>query len=287
MTKIIRLLLIINLCSNAQIKGQQTILWKIQDTINNKTSYLLGTAHQIGASFIESFPEIDRAMLESSVSIFESIGESDFSIISVRKSHNEIQKILTKKEYKELQDFTNKKRWGNESLNKLESQELFFLLAKSVMEKVCDTYSSSDSLLQLDDYLELKSKNLNKRIIGLETTAMQIASIRESANKATWESQKKNLKALLKILKQDEVNSSLCGVLTKYKNLDFSYNFDGNCPNNALIVKRNEDWLKILPNYLNSDNCFISVGIQHLANKCGLIVQLKEKGYVVTPIKIK
>jgi uncharacterized protein YbaP (TraB family) len=40
-------------------------------------------------------------------------------------------------------------------------------------------------------------------------------------------------------------------------------------------------------NFLENRNCFIAVGLSHLMYKCGLINQLKELGYTITPIEIK
>src|SRR5690606_39678560 len=53
--------------------GQNTILWKATDTVTHKTSYLLGTFHQFGNSFVDSLPQIKASLLRSELAVFESI----------------------------------------------------------------------------------------------------------------------------------------------------------------------------------------------------------------------
>lgn len=53
--------------------SQNTILWKVTDTINNKTSFIVGTFHQLGNSFVDSIPEIKESLMGSDLAIFESI----------------------------------------------------------------------------------------------------------------------------------------------------------------------------------------------------------------------
>jgi uncharacterized protein YbaP (TraB family) len=42
-----------------------------------------------------------------------------------------------------------------------------------------------------------------------------------------------------------------------------------------------------LPGELDGHNCFIDVGMQHLCNRCGLIVQLRALGYTVEPVEMR
>jgi uncharacterized protein YbaP (TraB family) len=38
---------------------------------------------------------------------------------------------------------------------------------------------------------------------------------------------------------------------------------------------------------LETNNCFVTIGLFHLYNKCGLIEKLKEEGFVITPVILK
>ena len=57
--------------------SQNTILWKVTNTINNKTSIIVGTFHQFGNSFVDSIPELKENLYNSELAIFESIDYKD------------------------------------------------------------------------------------------------------------------------------------------------------------------------------------------------------------------
>lgn len=56
------------------VLAQNTILWSVK-SYTGKESYLLGTYHQMGNSFIDSLPEIKNALINSEVAIFESTNQ--------------------------------------------------------------------------------------------------------------------------------------------------------------------------------------------------------------------
>ena len=43
------------MCVTTSMNAQKTIFWEVKDTLNNKISYVLGTCHIVGASFLDSF----------------------------------------------------------------------------------------------------------------------------------------------------------------------------------------------------------------------------------------
>jgi uncharacterized protein YbaP (TraB family) len=53
-----------------------------------------------------------------------------------------------------------------------------------------------------------------------------------------------------------------------------------------LIKNRNDNWMKKLPGIVGNQSTFIAVGALHLPGKDGLIKQLQQKGYTLTPIKL-
>lgn len=155
-----------------------------------------------------------------------------------------------------------------------------------VSMRVCGNYSESDSMIYLDDYLETKSKRYGIKTVGLETGGEQIEVLGKIPNK-TWLSERKGIKALIKISKTGKYHPNLCDAERLYINFDLPYNFEKPCPDDPLLKVRNEKWMPKLINHLSSENCFVAVGQLHLAYDCGLIVRLKEQGYVVTPVMLK
>ena len=50
--------------------------------------------------------------------------------------------------------------------------------------------------------------------------------------------------------------------------------------------RRNEEWMPKIERMLNENVAFISVGVAHLEGERGLLNLFKEKGYLLTPIKV-
>ena len=99
--------------------------------------------------------------------------------------------------------------------------------------------------------------------------------------------------SLIDKYRKDEQNETLCSFANKYALFTIDYKFEETCNflkgsnlNDALVKKRNDDWIQRLPKLLENNNCFIAVGLGHLYNKCGLIERLKGLGYIVEPVKM-
>jgi uncharacterized protein len=89
-----------------------------------------------------------------------------------------------------------------------------------------------------------------------------------------------------KIRKKEEI-PTFKKIVTDYIQLQFEYDFESPCKSASLVQKRNENWIKQLPDLLSKNNCFIDVGAMHLASNCGLIVQLRLLGYQVSPVALR
>jgi uncharacterized protein YbaP (TraB family) len=51
------------------------------------------------------------------------------------------------------------------------------------------------------------------------------------------------------------------------------------------LTKRNQNWVKALPELMHQTSSLIAVGAGHLGGPQGLIALLKSKGYQVVPVK--
>jgi uncharacterized protein YbaP (TraB family) len=51
-----------------------------------------------------------------------------------------------------------------------------------------------------------------------------------------------------------------------------------------MLTQRNNNWLDVIPSRISENKTLIAVGAAHLIGKDGLIQQLREKGYTVTPV---
>jgi uncharacterized protein YbaP (TraB family) len=266
--------------------GQNTILWKVTDTINNKTSTIVGTFHQFGNSFIDSIPEIKENLEKSELAIFEAIYkiEETQNMINRREKSYEIEKVLNRKDFKKLLELS--KNWKVD-IYKLKPIEVSWKLQQEFQEVKCNTTKPTDKWTHFDTYLQYLAKKQNIKIIGLETDSLQLNFIEKEYNQPNWKGEKKNISAWVNQMTTDKPNMDNCNLANKYREYDLNYDFDKECTIDVLVSERNKYWLEILPNLIRTKNCFIAVGYFHLRNKCGILEQLKESGFKVEPIKIK
>ncbi|NJB72911.1 uncharacterized protein YbaP (TraB family) [Saonia flava] len=265
--------------------GQNTILWKVTDTINGKISMVVGTFHQYGNSFVDSIPEIQDALLQSELAIFESIDDSDSAtkIINSRTQTNQISKHLKRKDFEKLKIIS--KNW-KVNLYKLKPIELRWKLHQVFVETKCKTVKASDEWDHFDNYLIHKAKKNQIEIYGLESDSLQLSLIEEEYDYPEWKKEKKIIGYWIKKVMSKKLAKTDCSLAKKYRNFDLDYSFSEDCADDIILNKRNEDWMKTIPNFLETKNCFIAVGLFHLYKKCGLIQQLKSFGFKVEPIKI-
>lgn len=266
--------------------GQSTILWKVTDTINNKTSFIVGTFHQFGNSFVDSIPEIRESLFKSEMAIFESIDtiESTREIIESRKSSSELERRLNKKELIKLKQIA--KEWKVD-IYKLKPLEIRWKLQQEFQRKICKTTKLTDQFDHFDNYLIYLSKEKNIQLLGLETDSLQLNFIERNSNYPDWKKERKNISVWIDQLTTTNPNMNNCIFADKYRKFDLDYEFEKECKTDVLILERNNNWMKVIPDVLRSKNTFIAVGYYHLRNKCGILEQLKNEGFMIEPIKIK
>lgn len=266
--------------------GQNTILWKVSDTISGKSSFLVGTFHHIGNSFVDSIPELKNALFQSELAIFESIEdvENTIRIINTRKPSLGIERGLKKKDLEKLKEIS--KNWKVD-IYKLKPIELRWKLEQEFTKIKCKTVLPNDKWDHFDNYLIHLAKENGIKIYGLETDSLQLNLIAEKYEYPEWKKERKNINYFIQNLTSEGVVTNDCSFTNEYREFDLDYEFDKNCEDDILVIQRNRKWMEKITNYLKSKNCFIAVGYMHLRNKCGLLEQLKEKGFIIESMEIK
>lgn len=267
------------------IMSQNTILWKVSDTINAKTSYLVGTFHQFGNSFVDSIPEIKNSLLNSELAVFESLdtAEENITKINSREASNKVEKKLKKKDFNKLKELS--KNWKVD-LYKLKPIEIYWKLAQDYQKQVCQTTIPTDTFDGMDEYLKHLAETNNIKLFGLEKDQLETVIHKEFKN-SNWKSEKKRISSWIKKITTDNRDSKNCDLANRYREFNLDYAFEGDCERNVIIFERNNKWMESLTTILKNKNAFVAVGYYHLRWKCGLIQQLKDLGFVVEPVKIK
>ncbi|WKZ74569.1 MAG: TraB/GumN family protein [Vicingaceae bacterium] len=263
---------------------QSTILWQITKPNTNDTSYLVGTFHQLGNSFVDSFPAITQSLFHSDLAIFESIDNSDrlLILLNSRPDNFEYKKTLKKSDIVFLEEYS--KNWAVH-VCKLQPIELLIKLQQEYIKSHCGTIKPNDTFRHFDKYL-IHLSELNKiPILGLETDSMQTKDINESAVNFEWKIAKKHIHKILSQIRNPKMNPTICKNAIDYMTFSFNYQFNIACGDSNLII-RNEKWLPVIIDNINSKKTFIAVGLLHLYGNCGLISKIIENGYKIEPLKL-
>ena len=262
-----------------------TILFKVIHPNNNKISYLFGTHHAFGNSFFNSLQNATDALKKSDLLIKENLnitGHLAEDIINKRTSTTKWLRYLSKENFEFVNNIFSSSKVD---INKMTPTELNTFLNRYYKEKVCLSKQSTDDYLSLDDYIGTVAEKFQLELIGLETTEFQIELINQDVQGMPRKVHKKRLLSIISRIKSNR--SDNCSEIDWYRNMDFDYKLDSPCKNTLVLTDRNNKWMNQIQEYLKSNNCFIAVGLSHLMFECGLINQLKNLGYTITPISVK
>ncbi|SJN50105.1 lipoprotein, putative [Sphingobacterium sp. JB170] len=281
-----RLYLIIFFLVQQSAFAQETILWKVSDTTNNTESYILGTFHQFGNSFVDSIPEIKKALLNSELAVFESIDKVDDTrqMIERRQSSLEIEKKLKKKELEKLKEIT--RNWRVD-LHKLKPIEIRWKLQQQFQRTICKTTKPTDTFDHLDNYLIHMAEENNVETYGLETDSLQLTLIQKEYKDTDWKKEKKHIRYWIRQMTSDKPDLDACDRANRYRVFDIEYEFEKECESDVLLFQRNNKWMETIPDLLREKNIFIAVGYFHLKRKCGILEQLRARGFILEEVELK
>ncbi len=281
------LLLSIFLFSIQFLLAQETILWKVERPGSPHVSYMLGTMHQVGNSFVEDRPVIKSLLLRSDIAVFESVEDKKKTIIDVMNSRPDnfsYRDDLDKKDVEYLESISAD--WPV-PISKAYPAELAVKLEQLYVLEVCETTKPSDTSKHLDDYLLSLAQNANIKFQGLESNADQFKAI-NAKQIYDWKTSREGIAARIKNLQKKKNKNQFCRIANTYMgDMNFDYQFNIKCAeNDAMLINRNKKWIPQIDQILQNNNAFIAVGLMHLFGDCGLINQLRNLGYKVSPVPL-
>ncbi|MEZ5057722.1 MAG: TraB/GumN family protein [Saprospiraceae bacterium] len=265
--------------------NSNTILLKISKENSEKTSYLFGTHHAFGKSFFDSLTLANQALSTCDLLIKENLdipGEMAEDIINRRSVRTNWTKYLNREDLEFIHDLFAK---SPTDYNKLTPTEMYVFLNRHFKQMVCLEKSKDDPSLTLDDYIGSLAMEQNLELLGLETTEEQMRMINQDVEGMPRKVHKKRLSGIIEILKAK--NSKYCEETDWYSEMDIDYKLNEPCSNSLMLTDRNNKWMPIILERMETNNCFIAVGLSHLMYECGLIQQLQGSGYEITPIEVK
>lgn len=277
--------------------AQHTILWKITNSNTTHVSYLLGTNHSFGASFVQSFPVIRERLASTELVITEAEldRESTIAYYNARAGSDTFFSVLRKADADQVLDIFKNTR-APIDITKYTPGEIFLRLSALLQRMNSSVINQADTIL-MDKYIQNLGMMENKKFYYLETESFQLNKLSEMGSVINWKLFKKYTPALLNIYRKEKWRKKLGLGLVDYANLTIDYKFSAACvdqkskkiqiENDQMMRERNQDWMQKLPELLKTQNCFIAVGLMHLYYQCGLVEQLKAIGYTVEPVPMK
>lgn len=278
-----RLLLVLLFWSAFDVSGQTTqgIFWEIKDPESGQSSYLLGTYHLLGNHFADSIPLPLARMREADLAIFESVElNPDRSYLRQLKPGGDYRRALKKRHVRALEQLAQDWEYPPSQMPAVfvrgKLQQLYF-------RDHCQNVLSTDTTKQLDQLLIALAIQAGVPVYGLETDSAQASLVLQNFEGATWSSLRKSIGFWLEAIENPDDNARLCQLSHTYQHGKVTLNLEQACPDDVLIARRNETWLQELPQLLSTQRCFIAVGYMHLDYDCGLVRQLQEQGFILTP----
>lgn len=263
-------------------QSYRTILFKISHPNSDHTSYLFGTHHAFGKSFFDSLTTANQALASSSILIKENLnlpGHTAEEIINNRENKTNWRKYLNGED---LVFIENLFASSPTDFTKMTPAELYAFLNRYFKQQVCLEKDPSDTSLSLDDYIGQKAEHMNIPLLGLETTEEQIALLNADVEGMPRKHHGRRLANIIQKLRS-KINND-CGETNWYAEMELDYQLDKPCGNALVLTDRNNKWMAAIVHLLESNDCFIAVGLSHLMYDCGLLKQLQGLGYTITPI---
>lgn len=98
-------IIVLSFCT-IHLSAQNTILWKVTNANNQNVSYLLGTNHIIGNSFVDSYPVIKEKLISSDVLITETELDVDkmAAYYNAAPASNKLSEILPENDVNFIKD---------------------------------------------------------------------------------------------------------------------------------------------------------------------------------------
>lgn len=288
-------LLVMALTAVIATAAHSQLLWKVTDNNSGKTSYVFGTHHFAPLSLLDSIKGLDAA-LQNADKVY---GELDMQAamdplalmgmqqMMMAPADCTIDKVLTTKQLADLN-----MAWAKYGTDEIPMEALYMLkpaglstqLAALMSAKVLPDMNVGQGI---DNELQVRARKAGKQVAGLETMEFQ-------TNMLLGDPISKQAEDLMETIEDIDAEA---GKLVRLTNAYLAQNYkdiETICAESVLknpessekmIISRNNNWMKQLEPEMKNTNLLVVVGAGHLVGDKGILNQLKQAGYTVTPVK--
>lgn len=288
-------LLVMALTAVIATAAHSQLLWKVADNNTGKTSYVFGTHHFAPLSLLDSIKGLDAA-LQNADKVY---GELDMQAamdpsalmgmqqMMMAPADSTIDKVLTTKQLADLN-----MAWAKYGTDQIPLNALYVLkpaglstqLAALMSAKVLPDINVGQGI---DNELQVRARKAGKQVAGLETMEFQ-------TNMLLGDPISKQAEDMVETIEDIDAEA---GKLVRLTNAYLAQNYkdiETICAESVLknpesaekmIISRNNNWMKQLAPEIKNTNLLVVVGAGHLVGDKGILNQLKQAGYTVTPVK--
>ena len=282
-TNLLMLLMLVAIAAQAQL------LWKISGNGLQKPSYIIGTYHFAPVSFTDSIKGLKEA-LEASEQVYGEIVMADMmkpenmtkmqSAMMLPEGQT-IDKLYTEEEMARINTML-KSIMGVDMTNPMVAQQLGKITPQALQTQLAvlmylKKHTGFDPNQTFDGYFQQEATAKGKPVGALETIDFQIEILYKGM------SMERQKQLLLCLADNMEFNEELTENVV---NAFFSQDLDGTPEEKEILIyKRNDNWIKQMPEIMKQKATLFAVGAGHLPGERGVLAQLKKAGYTVEGVK--
>ncbi|MBO7597778.1 MAG: TraB/GumN family protein [Bacteroidales bacterium] len=295
--------LMVSFAANAQV------LYKISGNGLKNDSYILGSCHFVGGSFLDTIPGAKRVLNQ----VQQICGEIDmryvnnpdtamaYSQLMMMPDDSVARKIMTEEQFNELCNVVKEqydldlsqpqyamllKLYPTMMMITIPQLAAMIKLQKSIAE---GTTTVDQQQVVMDLYVQHEAQQASKPVVGLETYSFQIRLLTSLLDMPLQEQflgvidAFKNIekgKEQMKLL-NDAYHSLNLDNITNY--LNSIEGFDNIV--NRIFDSRNEVWADKMPTIMSDKSTLFVVGVGHLPGDKGVLSLLQSQGYKISPVK--
>lgn len=276
---------------NSMNDQENSLVWKFYKTDSSlqktDTSFIYGTIHipvksafKVVDTVLTFMEKVDKVYFELDLDPAKMMQNA--MLFMAKDSTDQVKYLLNQEDYKLLHQKANELLSPQETLV-IDLFKPFGIVSLFLQKKI-----PSDTALAMDMAFYNYAKQLQKEIEGLETMEAQMAVF----DKMSVVDKKQLLHDLLykeeDQMKEfnDLLDAYLAQDLVKIKQVvDSSFSVEKHLSEQDLLTDRNLKMAETIDRYSTNNSALIGVGAAHLVGERGLLSLLKQRGYVLEPIK--
>ena len=265
--------------------GGSPLFYQITKPGSPDTSYLFGTFHLLGQSYVDTMRILMRALRRADIIVGE-FSMADFKpsdLMAGMQSPIPLDSLLRPRDYRLVAKAFKHATGG--SISEFNEMKPMVLYSAIVAGENTDETPAAEEL-PMDFYFQQVARDSGVRVIGLESPADQVTILYDSIPLG------EQVAMLLDLVKHgnktgEDIHTMQCDYRNgKVEELMDDPEMDALSARDKdlFLYRRNARWLGELPPVLNNHNAFIAVGAGHLVGERGLVAGLKKMGYEVKGI---